>query len=161
LDRSLCRLIQTANQLSHSSQCHGSLEDFLAHTLNEHNGDPKSVAAALGESSSSQKLPGLGVALAAEFLKNVGYDVCKPDRHINRALGSFGLVHFTKWPDCSGTSPPNAKPQELRRVMQVMEDWARQLRTRVAFLDNAVWFLCAKSRLYLNNHELAVLAGYH
>jgi hypothetical protein len=104
LNKSLQRLIETAKQLSRVSQSHGSLEDYLGHILSECGRDPKSLALALGESSSSRKLPGLGVALAAEFLKNIGYDVCKPDRHINRAAGSFGLVQFTQWPDRQGTS---------------------------------------------------------
>ncbi len=159
LNQNLQRLIESAGQLSDISQRHGSLENYLVHLSQRHNGDPKVVAAALGEVESPAKLPGLGVALAAEFLKNVGYDVSKPDLHINRAVGSFGLVQFARWPDQRGFKAPQAKESELRTVMQVMETWALKLGFRVTFLDNAVWLLCAalKSGLHLSNSDLAAL----
>jgi endonuclease III len=159
LKRNLQFLIDSAAKLGGISQRHGSLEGYLAHLAKQHNGDPKAVAAALGEVESLQKLPGLGVALAAEFLKNVGYDVSKPDLHINRAVGSFGLVQFASWTDQRGFKTPPARKSELRMVMQVMETWALQLGFRVTFLDNAVWILCAASEsgLHLSNSDLAAL----
>jgi len=157
LDKNLQRLIESATQLSGISQRHGSLENYLAHLAKQRNGDPKAVAAALGEIGSLAKLPGLGIALAAEFLKNIGYDVAKPDRHINRAVGSFGLIQFTMWPDQRGFETPQARKPELRTVMQVMETWALQLGFRVTFLDNAVWLLCAKCGLHLSNSDLVAL----
>lgn len=48
----------------------------------------------------------MGIPLAAEFLKNLGYDVAKPDRHICRAVGEFGWVEFKSWPDRSGNKAP-------------------------------------------------------
>ncbi len=157
LDKNLQRLIESAAQLSGISQRNGSLENYLADLSQRHNGDPKAVAAALGEVGSPAKLPGLGVALAAEFLKNVGYDVSKPDRHINRAAGSFGLVQFANWPDQDAFETPQAGKYELRTVMQMMEKWALHLGFRVTFLDNAVWLLCAKGWLHLSNSDLAAL----
>lgn len=70
----------------------GGLHNYLENLLDEHGGDPIELAVALGGAGhgGAHKLPGFGIALAAEFLKNVGYDVAKPDRHTNRALGSFG-----------------------------------------------------------------------
>jgi endonuclease III len=163
LRKNLERLVETANQLSHLSKDHGSLENYLAHLSVQQNGDIKAVAASLGEHQSPAKLPGLGVALAAEFLKNVGHDVSKPDRHINRAAGSFGLVQFANWHDRNGTRPPAAGKYELRTVMRVMELWAQELGFRAAFLDNAVWLLCAKkpSGLYLSNHDLGALRPHN
>ena len=34
----------------------------------------------------------MGAALICEYLKNVGYDIAKPDRHICRILGSDYLA---------------------------------------------------------------------
>ena len=159
LDRNLRLLIKSAAQLSGISHRDGSLETYLAHLFVQHNTDPKAVVVALGELGSLEKLPGLGVPLAAEFLKNVGYDVSKPDRHINRAVGSFGLVQFANWRQKHGFETPQAGKYELRTVMQVMEEWADQLGVRVTFLENAVWLLCARGtgRPHLSNSDLAAL----
>jgi endonuclease III len=159
LGPNLLRLITSAKQLSGFRERYGSLESYLAHLSAQHNGDPKAVAAALGEEISPAKLPGLRVALAAEFLKNVGYNVSKPDTHINRAMGSFGLVQFANWADRKNFKTPHAGKYELRKVMDVMEKWALELGFPVTFLDNAVWLLCAapKSGLHLSNSELAAL----
>ena len=158
LGASLRHLIECAKQLRKYCERYGSIESYLAQLSAQHNADPKAVAATLGEQASPAKLPGLGVALAAEFLKNIGYDISKPDRHINRAVGSFGLVHFANWADKRRTLPPTAGKHEIRTVMRVMENWAHELGFRATFLDNAIWLLCAKnSGLYLSNSELAAL----
>lgn len=38
--------------------------------------------------NSDIKMHQMGVALNAEYLRNIGYDIAKPDRHIRRILGS-------------------------------------------------------------------------
>jgi hypothetical protein len=157
LGPNLLRLIESAKQLKGFRVRDGSLENYLAQLSSQHNGDPKAMAAALGEERSPAKLPCLRVPLAAEFLKNVGYDVSKPDRHINRAVGSFGLVQFANWPDRDGFKTPQAGKYELRTVMDVMERWALKLSVRATFLDNAVWLLCSSGRLHLSNSDLAAL----
>jgi endonuclease III len=157
LGQNLRLLIKSAARLGDISQHYGSLESYLAHLSVQHNGDPKAVAAALGEERSPAKLPGFGVALAAESLKNVGYDVSKPDTHINRAMGSFGLVQFANWHDRKNFKTPLTGKYELRTVMQVMEKWALELSFPVTFLDNAVWLLCARGKVHLSNSDLAAL----
>lgn len=62
--------------------------------MDRHDGDPKQVSLSLGLPRNRYKLPSFGVALAAEAMKNLGFDVAKPDRHILRAAGLFGLVGF-------------------------------------------------------------------
>ena len=109
------------------------------------------------------KLPGLRVALAAEALKNLGYDVAKPDRHVMRAIGSFGLVRFDRWQDArdagNGRAPPSSTSRErLLAVMAAVEEIANAANKSVALVDNAIWLLCAKSALHLTNRELAAIS---
>lgn len=59
-------------------------------------GDPKRFVLALAKDG-PDKLKGLVPALTAEAMKNIGFDVAKPDRHVNRALASFGWMTFAKW----------------------------------------------------------------
>ena len=89
----------------------------------------------------------------------MGFDLCKPDRHLCRATGSFGLIQFRRWPDHSGTKPPEATPSEMESVMIVVESLAHVVGERPTLVDNAIWLPCAKSGLYTSNEALASLAS--
>ncbi|MCC6680219.1 MAG: hypothetical protein IT445_04870 [Phycisphaeraceae bacterium] len=158
LDRDLKNLILAAQKLVDYSKKHGSLEKYFTAMFNACKQDAKAVAVLLGSSASRDKLPTLGIPLAAEFLKNIGYDVSKPDRHICRAVGCFGWIRFTKWPDKTGTKAPKVTESELQSVMRIMEVFAKHVCMRTTFVDNAVWLLCAKSGLYMTNDCLAALS---
>lgn len=124
------------------------------------NGDPKQTAIKLGIPGSAKKLPGLGIPIAAEGLRNMGFDVCKPDRHICRAMGSLCLVRFRRWPDRTGNKRPDATASEMLATMSVVETTARFAGVRPTLLDTAIWLLCARMGLGLRNAQLAsILPG--
>ena len=135
----------------------GSMHGYFVSLHERCNRDAKTMAYELGKEGGAHKLPGLRTPLAAEFLKNLGFDVSKPDRHINRAVGVFGWVEFRNWKDREGTSAPDALPKEMLAVMTVLERMAEAAGERAAFVDNAVWYLCAKDGAYLRNEELALV----
>ena len=66
-------------------QEYGSLEKFITHTT------PINIIKLLADSKSTYKLKYSGVALACEYLRNVGIDVIKPDVHIKRILSTERL----------------------------------------------------------------------
>jgi hypothetical protein len=104
--------------------------------------------------------PDLELHLLARALKNVGFDVAKPDRHINRAAVCLGLVQFPGWEKKCGYETPNiSRPADLLKVMQAMEELAKDVNESVTYVDNAIWLLCAKSGAHLTNEELVELAG--
>ena len=121
--------------------------------------DAKRLAVALGGARSVHKLAGLGVPLVAESLKNIGYDLAKPDRHINRAAVCFGMVEFPRWRDRSARNTPALTEADLLTVMQAMEMFSREVGQFVTFVDNAVWLLCAKSGVWLSNPDLIALSA--
>ena len=158
LRTNLVNLIGSARMLLAHSGVHGSAESYFAALVHESGGDPKLAALHLGLPG-QYKLPTFGVALAAEALKNLGFDVAKPDRHIKRAMASFGLVHFERWPARNGRAAPSLTSRKsLLAVMTTVQEVATAANTPVVLADNAIWLLCAKSGLYLTNPELAALA---
>ncbi len=159
LRRDLRQLVNAAKKLCALSQSEGSLESYFASLYHQSGRDPKRMAMALGSTKGTNKLPTLGIPLAAEFLKNLGYDVSKPDRHIVRAVGSFGWVAFAKWPSREGRKHPAASEGELLAAMSAMERFGRGVGVLTAYVDNAVWLICAKSGIKLSNAQLAALAA--
>ena len=158
LKRDLINLIGAARILFEYSRVHGSAEIYFTSLVRELDGDPKQAALRLG-SPGKGKLPALGVALAAEALKNLGFDVAKPDRHIKRAVASFGLVPCEKWPGRNGRAAPSfSSRRSCLAVMEAVQDIATAAGAPVVLVDNAIWMLCAKSGLYLTNPGLAELA---
>ena len=162
LRTNLVNLVCAAQILLQRSSTHGTADGYFTSLLDECGGDPKQVALRLG-CAGADKLPAFGVPLAAEALKNLGFDVAKPDRHIMRAIGSFGLVRFNRWQskrdEGGGRQPPGSTSRKrLRDVMAAVEKIASAANERVAFVDNAIWLLGAKSGLHLTNRELAAIA---
>lgn len=57
---------------------------------------PLVQAIANGKPEDGYKLAQIGPALACEYLRNLGYDIHKPDRHLCRLLGSERLQFFNQ-----------------------------------------------------------------
>ena len=162
LKRNLIYLIQAARKLERHSRTHGSADSYFTAIVHRSQGDPKRAALLLG-SDPAYKLPSIGVPLAAETLRNLGYDVAKPDRHIMRAVGCFGLADFGVWSaDATlraGTKAPNPSCARQMAAMAAVEDLAHNVQEQVILVDTAIWLLCAKSGLNLSNADLAQLAS--
>ena len=158
LERDLVNLIATARLLTEHSRVHGAADSYFTSLVRRFDGDPKQAALCLG-SPGKFKLPAFGVALAAEALKNLGFDIAKPDRHVKRAVASFGLVPVAKWPGRAGRTAPSFSSRTSQlAVMEAVQDIAEAAGKPIVMVDNAIWLLCARSGLYLTNPELAELA---
>ena len=158
LAQNLVRLIDAAHILLEHSKIRGSAESYFTELMEQHDQDSKQVALCLGGSGSKHKLPSVGVPLAAETLKNLGFDVAKPDVHVCRAMSAFRLVAFKQGKN--GKLRCANKHKQLE-TMEKVEEIAMAAGKPVAFVDNAIWMLGAKkpSGLHLTNQQLAELAG--
>lgn len=85
----------------------------------------------LSDPSSPQKLSQMGEALTAEYLKNVGYDLAKPDRHLRRILGSEIL-------GCS-----QSKVVPIYETFDIVASIADKLHWPAAKVDYILWSYCA------------------
>ena len=159
LKRGLLRLQQTAVLLERYAADHGGAEDYFRDAMTESGGQPEDLAVAIG-SSPRWKLPGFGIALAAEALRHIGFDVSKPDRHVLRCMGAWDLVAFTKWTERSDFTAPDASPSELHRTMCAVKSIARANRLSTSYVNSVIWTAGALSGARLTNTELrAVAAG--
>ncbi len=86
----------------------------------------------LSNKDSRDKLSQMDIALVCEYLRNVGYDIPKPDRHIRRILGSDTLAF---------SSNPTAMPLE---VFEIISKLANALNKSIAEVDYILWTYCAK-----------------
>lgn len=92
----------------------------------------KTLIKTLSDSDSVNKMVEMGEALNAEYLRNVGYDMAKPDRHIRRILGSNVL-------DCS-----EHETVPLFQTFDIVKDIAEELGKSVAEVDYILWSYCSK-----------------
>ena len=162
LDANLVGLAGAARILFEHRKSHGTAESYFTSLVHDCRADPILAALRLG-TAGAYKLPTLGVALAAEALKNLGFDVAKPDRHIMRAVGSFGVVDFKgrskTQEDKNARAAPNPTAKRQLWAMKAVREIAEATDKHVVLVDNAIWLLCAKSGLYLTNPELADISG--
>lgn len=108
-----------------------SLDADVNNRYKEINNDDKTyftLVNALSDPNSRYKVKGFGIPLACEYLRNLGYDIPKPDSHICDILF-----------DCSFI--PSRSAQE--EAYYVMLDLAKVLDCSPAKLDYYLWSSCA------------------
>ena len=109
----------------------GSIDSYYKRFI-EKDSSYQTLIETLSQSDSENKMKQLSEALTAEYLRNVGYDLAKPDRHVRRILGNSILA-------CS--------EQEIVPVFEAMEivrEIAGILNRHVAEVDYILWSYCAK-----------------
>lgn len=94
-------------------------------------GDISCLVWKLSAADSKMKYAQMGEALVAEYLKNVGYDTSKPDRHIRRILGSNHLA-------CS-----DSKTVPIFEAFDIVADIAKESGKPTAEVDYILWSYCA------------------
>lgn len=91
----------------------------------------KTLVKQLSDPQSEDKLAEMAEALVAEYLKNVGYDIAKPDRHIRRILGSkiLGCSEYEEVP--------------VYEAFDIVAEIAQEMNKPVAEVDYILWSYCA------------------
>lgn len=109
----------------------GSIDEYYQ-TLIKGDTSLKNLVKALSNYQSKDKLSGLGAALVSEYLRNVGYDLPKPDRHITRILACNRLA-------CSAKE----KVSEFE-AFDIIAMLAKETGRTNAEVDYILWSFCAK-----------------
>lgn len=92
----------------------------------------KTLVLILSTSGSKDKFLQMDTALVCEYLRNVGYDMAKPDRHIRRILGSNILA-------CS-----EKEVVPVYEAFDIVHACAKEINKPVAEVDYILWSYCAK-----------------
>lgn len=151
----LLRLRQTAAILAGAGRF-GSADELIRAGMKEAGGSAERLALLFG-SQKDWKLPGFGVALAAEALRLLHFDLCKPDRHVLRALSSWKLVPFARWDRKGQYTAPDARPGELLAAMLEVRAIAEASGVTVTYTNSVIWFAGAVSGARLTNEDLEAL----
>lgn len=88
-------LLENINQFVSWEQKYGSIDTYYKKLI-EIDRSMKTLISLLSAAESIAKLEQMYVALVCEYLRNIGYDIPKPDRHIRRILGSDYLAFSNK-----------------------------------------------------------------
>ncbi len=123
-------LDENIEQLLFFEKEYGSIDNFYQHFIKA---DPllNTLVLVLSEKNSKYHYSQMGEALTAEYLRNVGYDISKPDRHIRRILGSNYL----------GCSESEIVP--IYEAFDIVAEVAAELNKPVAEVDYIIWSYCA------------------
>ncbi len=156
LSAALLRLRSTARMLAEHDPSAASAHNYLRDAAKASDGTAEGLAITLG-TSKYWKLPGFGVVLAAEALRLLGLDVCKPDRHILRAVAAWALVDFQRWDRTGHFSSPDANTVELRDTMLAVRAVAMANKVSVSHANSAIWTAGAVSGARLINEQLEAI----
>lgn len=119
----------------------GSIDKYYQQFIKEDSTSPydkyKSLIDRLSNPGSKDKMTQLGVALTCEYLRNVGHDIPKPDRHICTILGSEGLALSDKPLDFK-------KEKDQWEAFQIVCKLAKETGKNVAETDYILWCYCAR-----------------
>lgn len=109
---------------------YGSIDNFY-HKIIDIDSSLKTLVLILSSPNSPFKMEQMGEALTAEYLRNVGYDIAKPDRHITRILGSGVL-------GCS-----DSKTVPVYEAFDIVSQIANKMNKATAEVDYILWSYCA------------------
>lgn len=117
-------------KLQEWEQRYGCIDAYYQQFIGE-NGTLYALVKQLADPMSKDKLAQMGEALIAEYLKNVGYRIAKPDRHIRRILGHSAL-------DCSAR-----EIVPIYDAMAIIDEISKETGKSAAEVDYILWMYCA------------------
>lgn len=111
-------------------QKYGSIDSYYQ-KFTERDKTLKTLVNRLSVPKSEDKLDEMAEPLVAEYLKNVGYDIAKPDRHIKRILGCkiLGCSEYEEVP--------------VYEAFDIVAEIAQEMNKQVAEIDYILWSYCA------------------
>lgn len=128
IDEQMKSLKYNINVLEKISNRYSSLDKFIF------SDEPKKAVIQLGSQNGKYKLQQVGIPLACEYIRNVGIDIVKPDRHIRRILG----------PSYLQVIPTDIDTEDVNLgLIDICSDIARIVNLKPVEIDYLLWNYCA------------------
>lgn len=108
-----------------------TIDDYYYSRFISKDSSLKKLITALSDSKNDEKMEQMGIALTCEYLRNVGYDLPKPDRHMCRIFGSEYLGF---------SNNKNASPFD---VIDFINNLKEKTNKSAAEIDYILWSYCA------------------
>ncbi len=124
-------LFDNIHMLKEWEKLNGSIDEFYEKMI-KIDSSMKALISVLSTIGSPFKLKQMDVALVCEYLRNVGFDLPKPDRHLRRILGK----------ECLCFSEADMVPPY--EAIDIVTKIACALSKPVAEVDYILWAYCAK-----------------
>lgn len=125
INKQMAVLSENISTMRNITQKYESMEKFVT------SDDPVSIAIQFAYQGPT-KLKQIGIALALEYLKNVGIDACKPDLHLRRILSKERLNYIDSFTD-------------NEQISEIVSELAYEANVSAIYLDNLLWLLCAEN----------------
>lgn len=113
---------------------YGSVDDFY-NTFIKNDGTLKSLVRTLSDGKSENKLVRLDVSGVTEYLRNLGYDIGRPDSHTRKILGCNGLGLF------DFEIVPETRAYE---VIDAIAELAKIMGKSATEVDYILWLYCTE-----------------
>lgn len=111
---------------------YGTIDIYYSQIIKEHSAE--TLVSELSTPRKPYKMKQLGFALTCEYLRNVGYDMPKPDRHICRILGKDYL---------NLSENQSVKEKEAFRIVSELAGEFNKSNKSIAEVDYILWSYCA------------------
>jgi hypothetical protein len=126
IEKQMASLSYNIEILDRLYSTYGSLDNFVT------SASPNKIATKISHSQSRYKLKQIGYTLALEYLKNVGIEAFKPDKHVKRLFGSERLSFFEE------------KDPREDKLISFMQKMSLEVGVNIVYLDKLIWIFCAK-----------------
>lgn len=126
-------------QLEKIANENGSIDNYY-NKYTESIDDKWELVTKLSDSKSNYKLKEMGMALVCEYLKNIGIDVAKPDRHVCRIINYIGWSTIN--PEIKGPKKDYSETEQ-KEAFYICNKIAEQYNITNIEVDAVLWTYCA------------------
>jgi len=122
--------------LENISKDHGKIDNYYNQQKSKED-YPYNLVKELSDINGDYKLKNMGIALTCEYLKNIGMDIGKPDRHIRRMFGK-DIFEFSE-----------SKEATLKETLEIIKKIADECNLSQIEVDQTLWEYCADGYLQI------------
>lgn len=148
--KQMCALKGNIDTLKRIEADHGTIDNYVNSILEKNETGNISISSKIeliknfAYKESNYKLQQMEVPLACEFIRNVGIDTLKPDRHVCRIVGNEYLNLLSPKLAQQIEKKKDLNPNDRLDIVKELEEYAKKSNVKPYILDLLLWDYCAK-----------------